>query len=77
MRVFLKLIKNLIFFGIIACALYFAYEFFQENNFMDYTKNISKKDITEFKRDNQIKYSDKRSFKISSIMNRKNCYIIE
>lgn len=66
MRVFFKLIKNLIFFAIIACALYFAYEFFQENNFMDYTKNISKKDITEFKRDNQIKYSDKRSFKISS-----------
>lgn len=66
MKVFFKLIKNLIFIGIIATALYFSYEFFQQNNFIDYEKNISKKDITEFKRDNEVKYSNDRSFKISS-----------
>lgn len=66
MKIFLRVIKNLIFLAIVAGLIYFGYEFFQTNNFIDYTKSIAKKDITEFKKDNEIKYSDERSFRISS-----------
>lgn len=66
MRSFLKFIKNIIFLAIIIGLMYFAYDFFESNNFMDYTKNIAQKDITEFKRDNEVKYSDERSFRITS-----------
>ena len=66
MRSFFKFVKNILFFAIVIGLIYFGYEFFQNNNFIDYTKSISKKDITEFKRDNNVKYSDERSFKIIS-----------
>ena len=61
-----KVIKDIIVFAILAFVLYVAYQFFQANNFIGYTKAVQKSGITEFKRDNKERYSENRSFKISS-----------
>ena len=66
MKSFFRFIKNLIFLAIVAGLVYFGYEFYSTNDFRDYTKSIAQKDITEFKRDNEVKYSENRSYRITS-----------
>ena len=44
-------------------AIYFAYLFFEENNFSGYSKNVEKSNITIFKRDNDIKYGSIEAIK--------------
>lgn len=61
-----KIIRNLIFWTILIMTLYFAYEFYETNNFNGYTKSIEKSDLTEFKRDDKTKYSENRSYRILS-----------
>lgn len=63
---FLSIVRNLIFFTILIVIVYFAYQFFEQNNFNGYIKSIEKSGITEFKRDNDIKYNEHRSYKIES-----------
>ena len=53
----------LIALGIIS---FFTISYIQENNFKDYNKCVLKQDISEFKRDKDVKYSEERSYKIYS-----------
>ena len=52
---------DFIVFVMLIVAIYFAYLFFEENNFSGYSKNVEKSNITIFKRDNDIKYGKQRS----------------
>ena len=52
---------------IILCILiYFAYQYYQSNNFNDFVRSEENLYTSEFKRDDEIKYSKQRSYKISS-----------
>ncbi len=52
---------------IILCILvYFAYQYYQSNNFNEFIRCEENLYTSEFKRDDEIKYSEKRSYKISS-----------
>ena len=66
MKSFLRVIRDLIFIAIIAVALYFIYDIYESNNFNGFTKSVGQHDITEFKKDNDVKYSSQRSYKIYS-----------
>ena len=46
--------------------LYFAYQYYQENNFNDFVRSEKNLYTSEFKRDSEIKYNNQRSYKISS-----------
>ena len=46
--------------------LFYAYEFYQKNNFNDFVRSEANLKSSQFERDNQIKYSKKRSYKITS-----------
>lgn len=59
-------IANGITFVILMIILYFAYQFYQSNNFYDYVKSESKLYTAQFKRDKEIKYSKSRSYKIET-----------
>lgn len=61
-----KHIKNGITIIILLIILYFAYQFYQENNFNDFIRKESNLYTAEFKRDNTIKYSNQRSYKIKT-----------
>lgn len=56
-------ILTLLFLFII---LYFAYQFYQENNFNDFIRSEANFYTSEFKRDSNVKYSDKSSYRIVS-----------
>ena len=47
-------------------VLYFAYQFYQGNNFNDFIRSESNLYTSEFKRDSEIKYSKQRSYRIVS-----------
>ena len=51
---------------ILCILLYFAYQYYQGNNFNDFIRSESNLYTSEFKRDNEIKYSKTKSYKISS-----------
>ena len=51
---------------ILCILLYFAYQYYQSNNFNDFVRCEENLYTSEFKRDDEIKYSEKRSYKISS-----------
>ncbi len=52
---------------IILCALiYFAYQYYQINNFNSFVKSEANLYTSKFKRDNDVKYSDKKSYSIES-----------
>ena len=51
---------------ILCILLYFAYQYYQSNNFNDFVRGEENLYTSEFKRDDEIKYSKKRSYKISS-----------
>ena len=61
-----KHIKNGITIIVLLCMLYFAYQFYQENNFNDFIRKESNLYTADFKRDNNIKYSNQRSYKIAT-----------
>ena len=61
-----KKIKNIIMIIILAIILYFSYQFYQENNFYDFFRSESKLYTAEFKKDNEVKYSNSRSYRIST-----------
>lgn len=46
--------------------LYFAYQFYQSNNFNDFVRSETNLYTSEFKRDNEVKYSKQRSYQIFS-----------
>ena len=66
MKKFFKFIRNIILFLVLIGAIYFVYEVYTANNFEDYKKSVSLQNITNFKKDNNTKYSSERSFKIES-----------
>lgn len=52
---------------IILCALlYYAYQYYQSNNFNNFIRSELNLYSSEFKRDNDVKYSDKKSYSIES-----------
>ena len=52
---------------IILCALvYFAYQYYQINNFNNFVKSEENLYTSKFRRDNNVKYSDKKSYSIES-----------
>ena len=50
-------IFDIIIYIILIACLYFAYDFYQQNNFNDFIKSEAKLNISEFKRDKEIKYN--------------------
>ena len=60
------IISNIIVFTILIIALYFAYQFYQSNNFNDFFRNEANLNTSEFKRDKEVKYSDMNSYRITS-----------
>lgn len=46
--------------------LYFAYQYYQSNNFNDFIRSETNLYTSKFKRDSQTKYSENKSYKISS-----------
>ena len=64
-----RLISRIIYFFtliILFILLYFAYQYYQLNNFNDFTRSETNIYTSNFKRDKKIKYSDSRSYKIES-----------
>lgn len=59
-------ISNIITFVILILLLYFAYQFYQTNNFNDFVRSESNLHLSEFKRDKKVKYSEAKSYKIDS-----------
>ena len=59
-------IFDIIIYIILIACLYFAYDFYQQNNFNDFIKSEAKLNISEFKRDKEIKYNKTASYKIKS-----------
>lgn len=59
-------IIDLIILIILLIVLYFAYQFYQTNNFNDFVKSEINLYTSEFKRDNENKYSKYRSYSINS-----------
>ncbi len=59
-------IMNIFTFIILMIAVYGAYQFYQSHNFNDFIRSEANLGISEFKRDKKIKYSDTRSYKITS-----------
>lgn len=47
-------------------VLYYAYQFYQGNNFNDFIRSEANLYTSEFKRDSDVKYSNKRSYRIVS-----------
>ena len=62
----IKTIFNIITTIILIICLYFAYQFYQKNNFNDFVRSENNLYTSEFSRDNEVKYSSKRSYKITS-----------
>lgn len=60
------LVINIITFIILCIALYWAYQFYQRNNFNDFIRSEAQLRTSEFKRDTEVKYSDVNSYKITS-----------
>lgn len=61
-----KLILNIILWTILLFSLYYAYQFYQTHNFNDFIRSEQNLNSSQFMRDAEVKYSDKRSYKITS-----------
>ena len=59
-------IMNFIVFIILMFAVYLAYKFYQNNNFNEFIRSEAKLNTSEFKRDDEVKYSDISSYRITS-----------
>ena len=51
---------------ILCVALYFSYQYYQSNNFNDFVRSELNLYTSKFKRDDKVKYSDSKSYKIES-----------
>lgn len=51
---------------ILCIALYFSYQYYQSNNFNDFVRSERNLYTSKFKRDDKVKYSDSKSYKIES-----------
>ena len=60
------LIINIFTFVILMIAVYLAYQFYQSNNFNDFIRSEAKLHTSEFKRDEEVKYSEMNSYRITS-----------
>lgn len=64
-----KIIRRLAYLIVMICLvvfLYNGYQYYQSNNFNDFTRSEANLYTSEFKRDNQVKYDETRSYKIAS-----------
>ena len=59
-------IFNSLTFAMLMVVVYFAYQFYQSNNFNEFIRSEAKLKTSEFKRDKETQYSDMRSYKITS-----------
>ncbi len=59
-------ISYFIFLVILLGMLYFAYQYYQQNNFNDFIRSETNLYTSQFTRDNEIKYNNKRSYKIET-----------
>ena len=59
-------IINIITWIIILIMLFVAFTFYKNNNFNEFIKSEMELNTSEFKRDNEIKYSKSNSYKIAS-----------
>ena len=59
-------ISYFITLAILLVMLYFAYQYYQTNNFNDFVRSETNLYTSHFTRDKEIKYADKRSYKIES-----------
>ena len=62
-----KLIINIIIFAILIYGIFYAYQFYQKNNFNEFVRSESNLYTSTFIRDDKIKYSENRSYKIESL----------
>ena len=51
---------------ILCIALYFSYQYYQSNNFNDFVRSELNLYTSKFKREDKVKYSDSKSYKIES-----------
>lgn len=58
-------VLNFILTVVLLIVLYYAYQYYQSNNFNDFVKS-EVEFISEFKRDKEIKYGDRSSYRIRS-----------
>lgn len=59
-------IINIITFVILMIAIYWAYQFYQGNNFNDFIRSELNLNTSDFKRDGEVKYAKSRSYRITS-----------
>lgn len=52
--------------AILLVILYFVYQYYQQNNFNDFVRSETKLYTSQFTRDKEIKYNEKRSYKIEN-----------
>jgi len=52
---------------LLCILLYFAYQYYQENNFNNFVRSEANLYTSEFKRDSKIKYGETKSYKITSL----------
>ena len=61
-----KKIFDVIILIILCICLYFTYKYYQKNNFNDFIRSESNLYASKFQRDSEVKFSDKKSYKITS-----------
>ena len=59
-------ISYFITLALLLILLYFAYQYYQTNNFGDYIRSEAKIYTSQFSRDKETKYNNKKSYKIES-----------
>ena len=62
----IKIITYLITLSILITCIYFAYQYYQTNNFNDFIRSEKNLYTSKFQRDNETKYSQNKSYKIES-----------
>ena len=65
-KIYWKIIKALVSWTIIIALLIYAYKIFSKSNFNDYTRAEYKNNLSEFYRDENVKYSNMNSYKIEN-----------
>ncbi len=61
-----KIISNIVFVIVIIAVIILIVKIYSENNFLGYVKAEQVQGASEFKRDNEVKYSEEDSYRITS-----------
>ena len=61
-----SIVIKILIYAVIIIAIIILYQVYQKTNFNDFTKYETNLNTSEFIRDNDVKYDNKRSYKISS-----------